>query len=202
MTTAALNDPVRRRLIRFGIGLEAITLGWNVVGVVVLAVLAYTSASVALLGFGLDSLIEIGASTVVIWELTGTGEKRQQVALRLIGVAFVLLAVYLLVQAAVALLAGHRATPTPGGAVWTGATAVAMFALAYGKARTGRRLGDPVLVTEGRVTLVDGILATAVLVGLALDGLLGWWWADPAAGLVIVAYAAREGAQLLGRNPQ
>ncbi len=154
--TTALNDPVRRRLIRFGIGLEAITLGWNVVGMVVLAVLAYASASVALLGFGLDSLIEIGASTVVIWELTGTGEKRQRVALRLIGVAFVLLAVYLLVQAAVALIAGHRATPTPGGPVWTGATAVAMFALAYGKARTGRRLGNPVLVTEGRVTLVVG----------------------------------------------
>ncbi len=161
--TTALNDPVRRRLIRFGIGLEAITLGWNVVGMVVLAVLAYASASVALLGFGLDSLIEIGASTVVIWELTGTGEKRQRVALRLIGVAFVLLAVYLLVQAAVALIAGHRATPTPGGPVWTGATAVAMFALAYGKARTGRRLGNPVLVTEGRVTLVDGILATLVV---------------------------------------
>ncbi|MCI0158997.1 cation transporter [Leifsonia shinshuensis] len=196
MTAAAVNDPARRRLIRFGIGLEAITLGWNVVGVVVLAVLAYTSASVALLGFGLDSLIEIGASTVVIWELTGTGEQRQRVALRLIGVAFVLLALYLLVQAGLALLMGHRATPTPGGAAWTGATAVAMFALAYGKSRTGRRLGNPVLLTEGRVTLVDGILATAVLAGIALDALLGWWWADPVAGLVIVAYAAREAVQI------
>lgn len=196
MSSAALNDTARRRLIRFGIGLEAITLGWNVVGVVALAVLAYTSASVALLGFGLDSLIEIGASTVVIWELTGTGEQRQRVALRLIGVAFVLLAVYLLVQAGLALLAGHRATPSPGGLAWTGATAAVMFALAYGKARTGRRLGNPVLVTEGRVTLVDGILATAVLVGIALDALLGWWWADPLAGLVIVVYAAREAVQI------
>jgi divalent metal cation (Fe/Co/Zn/Cd) transporter len=196
MTEVPANAAARRRLIRFGIGLEAITLGWNVVGVVVLAVLAYTSASVALLGFGLDSLIEIGASTVVIWELTGTGEQRQRVALRLIGVAFVLLAAYLLVQAVVALLAGHRATPTPGGAGWTAATALVMFALAFGKARTGRRLGNPVLLTEGRVTLVDGVLATAVLVGIALDGLLGWWWADPVAGLVIVGYAVREAAQI------
>jgi len=192
MTDARLDQATRRRLIRFGIGLEAVTLGWNVVGVVVLAVLAYASASVALLGFGLDSLIEIFASVVVIWELTGAGERRQRLALRLIGVAFVLLAAYLLVQAVVALLSGHRAAPTPGGAGWTAVTALVMFALAFGKARTGRRLGNPVLITEGRVTLVDGILATAVLVGIVLDGLFGWWWADPVAGLVIVAYAVRE----------
>jgi len=193
---AAVDGAARRRLIRFGIGLEVVTLAWNVVGVVVLAVLAYASASVALLGFGLDSLIEIGASTVVIWELTGAGERRQRIALRLIGVAFVLLAAYLLVQAIVALLAGHRAAPSPGGAGWTAVTAAVMFALAFGKARTGRRLGNPVLITEGRVTLIDGILAAAVLVGIALDGLLGWWWADPIAGLVIVGYAVREAAQI------
>ncbi|KQR53734.1 cation transporter [Leifsonia sp. Leaf336] len=193
---AAVDGPARRRLIRFGIGLEVVTLAWNVIGVVVLGVLAYASASVALLGFGLDSLIEIGASTVVIWELTGSGERRQRIALRLIGAAFVLLAAYLLVQAIVALLAGHRAAPSPAGAGWTAVTAAVMFALAFGKARTGRRLGNPVLITEGRVTLIDGILATAVLVGIALDGLLGWWWADPVAGLVIVGYAVREAAQI------
>jgi len=186
----------RRRLVRTGIGLEAITLAWNVVGVAVLAVLAYASASVALLGFGLDSLIEIFASIVVIWELTGVDERRQRLALRLIGVAFALLAVYLLVQAAVALVAGHRAAPTPAGAGWTAATAAAMFALAFGKARVGRRLGNRVLITEGRVTLVDGILACSVLVGIALNGVFGWWWADPVAGLVIVVYAVREAVQI------
>lgn len=192
MTDARLDDATRLRLVRFGIGLEASTLGWNAVGVVVLAGLAYQSASVALLGFGLDSLIEIFASVVVIWELTGAGERRQRLALRLIGVAFLVLAAYLLVQAGITLIAGHRATPTPGGAAWTAATAAVMFALAFGKARTGRALGNPVLATEGRVTLVDGLLATAVLLGIGLDGLLDWWWADPVAGLVIVAYALRE----------
>ncbi|SEH84605.1 MULTISPECIES: cation transporter [unclassified Leifsonia] len=196
MTATTLSMDARRRLVRTGIGLEAITLAWNVVGVAVLAVLAYASASVALLGFGLDSLIEIFASIVVIWELTGVDERRQRLALRLIGVAFALLAVYLLAQAAVALVAGHRAAPTPAGAGWTAATAVAMFALAFGKARVGRRLGNRVLITEGRVTLVDGILACSVLVGIALDGLFGWWWADPAAGLVIVVYAVREAVQI------
>jgi divalent metal cation (Fe/Co/Zn/Cd) transporter len=169
-----------------------VTLSWNVVGVVLLAFLAYQAASVALLAFGLDSLIEIGASTVVIWELTGTDERRQEAALRLIGVAFALLAAYLLVQSVVALASGHRATPLLGGVGWTAATAVVMFALAWGKRVVGGRLGNPVLVTEGRVTLIDAVLATAILVGLLLNALLGWWWADPLAALVVVGYAVRE----------
>ena len=181
---------------RAGIALEVVTLLWNIVGVVLLAFLAYRSASVALLAFGLDSLIEIGASIVVIWELTDTGEQRRRRALTLIGWAFVLLAVYLSVQASVALVSGHHASPAAGGVGWTAATAVMMFALAWGKHAVGRRLGNPVLMTEGRVTLIDGILATAVLAGLLLDSLLGLWWADPAAALVVVFYAAREATHI------
>jgi divalent metal cation (Fe/Co/Zn/Cd) transporter len=173
-----------------------VTLAWNVAGVAVLGVLAYWEASVALLAFGLDSLIEIGASTVVIWELRGQGAARQRSALRLIGWAFVLLATYLLVQSAVALATGHRATTGIGGVWWTGATACVMFALAGGKSVVGRRLGNPVLETEGRVTLIDGILAVAVLAGLLLDALLGWWWADPVAALVVVFYAVREAVHI------
>ena len=172
--------------------LEWFTLGWNVVGVAVLAVLALRASSVALVGFGLDSLIEIGASTVVLWELRGSDEKRQRRALRLIGTAFIALAAYLLVQSTVALISEHHASPSVPGIVWTAVTASVMFALAAGKARTGRALGNPVLLTEGRVTFIDGLLAVAVLLGLVLDLGLGWWWADPLAGYVIVYYAARE----------
>ncbi|GAA2751908.1 cation transporter [Amnibacterium kyonggiense] len=179
-------------LLRRGRQLEWVTLGWNVVGVVVLAALAIPASSVALAGFGLDSLIEIGASTVVLWELSGTGEARQRRGLRMIGVAFLLLAAYLLVQSTIALLAGHRAVPSIGGIVWTAVTAAVMFTLAALKARTGRALGNPVLETEGRVTFIDGLLAVAVLLGVLLDLTLGWWWADPVAGLVIVFYAVRE----------
>ncbi|MEC5152022.1 cation transporter [Cryobacterium sp. GrIS_2_6] len=179
-------------LLRRGRRLEYVTLGWNVFGVAILAVLGVAASSVALIGFGLDSLIEIGASTVVLWELSGTGEARQHRALRLIGVAFVALAAYLSVQSTVALASNHHASPSVAGIVWTGVTAVVMFALAFGKGRTGRALGNPVLVTEGRVTLIDGLLAVAVLVGVALDLFLGWWWADPLAGYVIVYYAVRE----------
>ena len=169
---------------------------WNVVGIVVLAVAAISAGSVALAGFGLDSLIEIGASTVVLWELSGSGEERQRRALRLIGGAFVLLAVYLVAQSATVLIARYHAQHSPLGIVWTAVTAIVMFALAAGKRRTGKQLGNPVLVAEGRVTVVDGLLACAVLLGLVLNAVLGWWWADPLAGLVIVYYAIREAREI------
>ncbi len=188
----AVDDHAQRALLRRGLALEYATLAWNVAGIVVLAIAAISARSVALAGFALDSLIEIGASAVVIWELSGTGVERQRRGLRLIGYAFAALAVYLLVQSTVVLATGYHPHHSVPGIIWTAVTAVVMFALAAGKARTGRALDNPVLRTEGRVTLVDGILATAVLAGLVLNAALGWWWADPAAGYVLVFYAARE----------
>ncbi len=193
----AAGEDERARLLRRGFMLEAITLGWNVVGIVVLAFAAVAARSVALGGFGLDSLIEIGASTVVIWELSGTGERRQRTALHVIGVAFIVLAAYLGIQSTWVLVTAHHAHPSPIGITWTATTAAVMFSLAAGKARTGAALGNPVLQTEGRVTLVDGLLATAVLVGLVLNAWLGWWWADPIAGYVILIYGLREGVAAL-----
>lgn len=181
-----------RKLLRRGFALEYITLAWNVVGIVILAVAAITAKSVALAGFGLDSLIEIGASVVVIWELSGTGEARQRFALRLIGAAFGALALYLLVQSTLVLVNSFHPEHSRLGIAWTAVTAAAMFALAAGKARTGAALGNPVLSTEGRVTLIDGLLSAAVLLGLLLNSLAGWWWADPLAGYVLVFYALRE----------
>jgi len=195
------DDALRPTLLRRGFVLEYLTLGWNAVGIVVLGYAAVTARSVALAGFGLDSLIEIGASTVVIWELSGTGADRQRRALRLIGSAFAALAAYLLIQSTWVLAAGYRPRHSAAGIAWTAVTAAVMFALAFGKARTGRALDNPVLSTEGRVTLVDGILATAVLCGLLLNAAAGWWQADPAAGYVLVFYAARECRQIFREEP-
>src|SRR5258708_22751469 len=124
------------------------------IGILVLAIAAITARSVALAGFGLDSLIEIGASTVVIWELSGTGQDRQRRGLRLIGWAFAALAVYLMVQSTVALAAGYHARHSPLGIIWTAVTAAAMFVLAAAKARTCPALDNPVLRTGGRVTMI------------------------------------------------
>lgn len=124
--------------------------------------------------------------------MSGNGYQRQHRALRLIGAVFAFLALHLAGQSTVVLVAGHHANPSPLGIGWTALTALVMFALAAGKARTGHALDNMVLRTEGRVTLIDGLLAVAVLAGLVLNGLLGWWWADPAAGYVLAFYAVRE----------
>jgi len=189
--------PDKQVSLQRGFVLEGITLAWNAVGVVILAIVAIKARSVALGGFGLDSLIEIGASTVVIWELSAAGNRRQTIGLRMIGVAFLTLAAYLGIQSTVVLVAGYHARHSVLGIVWVGLTALVMFVLAAGKEQTGRQLDNPVLRTEGRVTLVDGLLATAVLVGLLLNAGLGWWWADPLAGYVILLYGAKEGCAAL-----
>jgi len=184
-------------LLRRGLALEYATLSWNVVGTVVLIIAALSAGSVALAGFGLDSLIEIGASTIVVWQLEDTGGTRERRALRLIGIAFIALAIYIVAQAVYFLISAHHPEQSTLGIAWTAMTCVVMLALAAGKARTGRALGNPVLQTEGRITLIDAYLAAAVLLGLVANAALDWWWADPLAGLVIVYYSLREGRQAL-----
>lgn len=185
----------RTTLLRRGLFLEYITLSWNVVGTIIVVAAAFAARSVALAGFGLDSLIEIFASLVVVWQLTGVDCGRERHALRLIGGAFFALAAYILAQEIFSLLADIRPDTSVGGIVWLAATLLAMLGLSWGKRITGTQLGNPVLTTEARVTLVDAYLAAAVLAGLVLNALLGWWWADPLAGLVIVYYALKEGRE-------
>jgi divalent metal cation (Fe/Co/Zn/Cd) transporter len=179
-------------LLRRGFLLEYATLGWNMVGVVIVLLAAYAARSVALAGFGLDSLIEIFASVVVVWQLAGVHLDRERLALRLIGSAFVALVLYLAAQLLYTVLSGTHPAPSPGGLLWIAATFIAMLLLAFGKRVTGQQLKNDVLLTEGRVTLVDAYLAGAVLLGLLLNALFGWWWADPLASLVIVYYGIRE----------
>ncbi len=183
----------RHELLERGLRLEYATLGWNVVGVVVLAITALASGSLALAGFGVDSLIEIVASTVVVWELRGEqGTGRERIALRIIAVAFALLSLYIAVQAVVTLTGGSHPQGSVPGAAWLAITVAAMWALAYGKARTGEQLENPVLRTEARVTVIDGALAAAVLLGVALNAAFSWWWADPLSSLVILVYGLLE----------
>lgn len=181
-------------LLRRGFALEYATLAWNVVGTVVLAIAALTAGSVALAGFGVDSLIEIIASMVVVWQLRGggVGAGRERRALRIIAVAFVLLAVYIGIQTGVTLGSSTHPGHSILGIVWLAATVVVMLALASGKRDTGERLDSAVLRTEARVTVIDGGLAAAVLVGVALNAAAGRWWADPVSALVILVYALQE----------
>ncbi len=180
-------------LLRRGLYLEYTTLGWNVVGTGIVIAAALAAGSVALAGFGIDSLIEIFASVVVVWQLRGGDPARERTALRLIGLAFFALVIYVLAQSAHTLITQSRPQTSPLGIVWLAATLIAMLLLAWGKSRTGAALNNVVLQTEGHVTLVDAYLAAAVLIGLIVNALLGWWWADSLAALVIVYYGLREG---------
>jgi len=188
-----------RMLQRRGLALEYLTLAWNVVGTVVLGLTAIASGSVALAGFGVDSLIEIVASSVVVWQLKGeAGSQRERRALRVIASAFVLLAIYIAVQGTITLTERSHPGRSTVGIVWLALTVITMFALAGGKRATGRRLGNVVLLTEARVTVIDGALAAAVLLGVALNAAAGWWWADPLSAVVILVYAVREARHAWG----
>jgi divalent metal cation (Fe/Co/Zn/Cd) transporter len=202
MVNTPLSAPRRAALVRRGLWLEFTTLGWNVVGVGLVVWAAILAHSVALVGFGLDSLIEIFASVVVVWQLTGGPKPRERRALRLIGIAFIALVCYILGQLLFTLLSGTHPATSVGGIIWIAATLGAMLLLALGKRLTGQQLQNEVLLTEGRVTLVDAYLAGAVLVGLVLNALWGWWWADPLAALVIVYYGVREAIHALRESAE
>jgi divalent metal cation (Fe/Co/Zn/Cd) transporter len=180
-------------LLQRGLWLEYATLGWNVAGTVVVLTAAVQTGSAALAGFGLDSMIEIFASVVVVWQLKGSERGREGLALKLIGSAFIALAVYVFVQSLWTLLAKAHPAPSPFGMIWLVLTCAIMLLLAWGKLDTGCQLGNLVLTAEARVTFIDAALAGAVLVGVGLNAQFGWWWADPLAGLVIVYYGLREG---------
>lgn len=191
---APVNHFSLQQLCRRALRLEYATLAWNVVGSVIVLTAAVGARSVALAGFGLDSLIEILASLVVVWQLQDTNApERERRALRIIGLAFLLLAAYISAQSLYVLVTAAHPRHSLAGIVWLALTATAMFVLAAAKHRTGRALRNNVVQTEARVTLIDGLLATAVLLGLILNAAVGLWWADPAAAFVIVYYGAREG---------
>jgi divalent metal cation (Fe/Co/Zn/Cd) transporter len=180
-------------LLRRGLNLEYVTLSWNVVGSAIVIAAGTRVGSVALTGFGLDSLIEIFASVVVVWQLTAINRRNERLSLRLISVAFFLLSAFVLTRTALALAEQSRPEKSLAGIIWLTASVAVMLLLAWGKLDTGRRLGNSVLATEAKVTLIDAYLAAATLAGVSVDAVLGYWWADSIASLVIVFYGIREG---------
>ena len=182
-----------QKLLKHGLALEYATLGWNVVGCGILILAALSARSVALFGFGIDSVIEIFASVIVVWQLRAAHKRNEKTALKCIGTAFILLAVYLIVQSSLALIRGIHPKESLIGIVWLALTCLVMFALAHGKKKTGDALQHAVLQAEAKVTVVDGILAAIVLVSLLASSLFGIWWIDAIAGFVIAGYSIKEG---------
>jgi divalent metal cation (Fe/Co/Zn/Cd) transporter len=183
------------RLRRRGFRLEYATMAWMVAEATVAITAGLIAASIALVGFGLDSVIELFSAAIVIWQLRGeiAGQDRETRAVRLIGVTFFALAAYLAVQAIRDLATAARPGQSIPGLVVTAAALVVMPLLAVAKRRTGRALGNRTLVADSAETAFCASTSAAALLGVGLNAWLGWWWADPAAALVIGGVAAYEG---------
>ena len=190
-------DPSKQKLIKLGIRLEYLTLGWNVIGVIVVLLSAVSARSIALAGFGFDSLIEIFASIIVVWQLKRINKDKEHFAERLIGLAFLALALYISVQIIYVILIGAHPKHSTIGIIWLSFTALAMLVLAHFKKRTGDAIPNIVLQTESKVTVIDGLLALAVLIGLVMNSLFGLWYADLISAGVIVYYGLKEGITAL-----
>jgi divalent metal cation (Fe/Co/Zn/Cd) transporter len=174
----------------------AATISYNVVEAVVALAAGTRASSTALIGFGLDSLIEVASAAAVAWQFAGRDpQARERAALRLIAFSFFGLAAFVSVDAARSLLGGGRAEHSTVGLALAAVSLAVMPLLSYGQRRAGRELGSRSAVADSKQTLLCTYLSAVLLVGLALNSLFGWSWADPLAALVIAAIAVREGAQ-------
>lgn len=201
----AMRTPVeqttREGLLRRGLRLEYFTIGWNVLEAVVGLTAGILAGSVALVGFALDSLVETSSGGILIWRLRsergGRGsEELERRAVRGVAVAFFALAAYVGVQAVVDLVRGAQPDPSVPGIVLAVVSLVVMPVLAWRKRVVARALDSRSLQADSTQTTLCVLLSGALLLGLAANAALGWWWADPAAGLFIAAVAAREGREL------
>jgi divalent metal cation (Fe/Co/Zn/Cd) transporter len=193
----SVTPPDPSDLRRLAFRLEYATIAWNLLEGLAAIITGLLAGSVSLVAFGLDSSVEVFASAVVVWELRGADRRQERRAVRAIGVAYLVVAAYVFVDAANALRVGNRPESSPIGMVLLASTVVVMLGLGLAKLRVGRRLDSQTVVADGRFSLVDGSLAGAVLAGLALSALFGWWWADALLAIGISALALSEGRAAL-----
>ena len=196
MTTLRLGlGPARRALLARRVRwFVAATITYNLIEAVVALSAGVQASSTALIGFGLDSVIEVSSAAAVAWQFAGRDpEAREKTALRVIAFSFLALALFVTVDALRSLLGGGEATHSTVGLVLAAVSLVVMPLLSFGQRRTGRELGSRSAVADSKQTLLCTYLSAVLLVGLALNTLLGWSWADPIAALVIAGVAVREG---------
>jgi divalent metal cation (Fe/Co/Zn/Cd) transporter len=200
---AAEPAPPRPALLRHGLRLEYVTVGWNVVEGVVSVLAALAAGSVALLGFGIDSFVETTSGLILVWRLHAERRARDPEAIerldrrarRLVGLSLFLLAAYIAFDAARALITRERPEPTVVGIVITSISLVVMAWLARAKRRTAQALGSRALEADSFQTTACFWLSVITLAGIGLNAACGWWWADPAAALGMTTFLVSEGRE-------
>lgn len=194
--TGQLSAPDRARLGRRAQLLAATSVTYNLLEAVIAITAGLIAGSVALVGFGLDSVVEVSSGLIILWqfrhELPETRERR---ALRLIALSFFVLAAYVTFESVRSVLGDAEPAPSPVGIGLAIASLLVMPLLSFAQRRTGRQLGSAAVVADGTQTMLCTYLSGVLLAGLVVNATLGWSWADPLAGLVIAAVAVREGRQ-------
>ena len=195
----------RSHLLHRGVILERLTIAWNMAEALIAIVAGIMAGSIALVGFGLDSTIET-VSAVTLYrrlkaELAGASEKdverHERRALFIVGTTFFVLSVYILYEAATVLVKRIPPESSIVGICLATASLIVMPALAWAKIKVGTELGSKALIGDAKETFVCAYLSLALLVGLGLNALLGWWWADPAAALIMLPFIIHEGREAL-----
>ncbi|SEH00863.1 Cation efflux family protein [Nonomuraea solani] len=197
MTSLNLPAPDRRALLRRRIRLlVAATITYNVIEAAVAITAGTIASSAALIGFGLDSIVEVASAAAVAWQFSAADhEGREKTALRVIAISFFALAAYVTFDAVRALLGAVEAEHSTPGLILAALSLVIMPFLSYAQRHAGRELGSASAVADSKQTLLCTYLSGVLLVGLALNSLFGWSWADPIAALVIAAVAVKEGRE-------
>lgn len=201
--TATTNDPVRtlasirKRVLQRRIRIiVAITITYNVIEAIIALAAGTVASSAALIGFGLDSIVEVLSAAAIAWQFAAPDpEKREQVALRVIAFSFFGLAAYVIVDAGLSLLGLREAEHSPVGIALAAVSLAVMPFLSWFERRTGRELGSASAIADSKQTLICSYLSAALLVGLLLNSLLGWAWADSIAALFIAGFAIKEGLE-------
>jgi divalent metal cation (Fe/Co/Zn/Cd) transporter len=196
LTLATQQLPDRPALVRRARLLAKLGLAWHAVEAAVALVAGLVAGSVALVGFGADSLVEAAAGVVVLWRFAGSREasaSAERRAQRLIGLSFYLIAAYVTVESVRSLAGAEHPDVSIAGIVLAAVTLATMPPLAIAKAKVGARLGSAATRSEGRQNMLCAYLSAGLLVGLGANALFGWWWADPVVALAIAAVAVSEG---------
>lgn len=195
MTTSV--SPQRRSVLQRRIRvIVAITIGYNVIEAIVAIAAGTVASSGALIAFGLDSTIEVLSAAAVAWQFTRRDPERwEKGTLRVIAIAFFALACYVVAVSVLTLIGRVEAEHSVAGIVITALSLLIMPLLSFAERRAGWELGSATAVADSKQTLICTYLSSAVLVGLLLNSLFGWWWADAVAGLVIAGFAIREGIE-------
>lgn len=193
---AAVTPADRARLGRRARLLAATSVGYNLLEAVIAIAAGLVAGSVALIGFGLDSVIEVSSGVIILWQFRHhLPESREQQALRLIALSFFVLAAYVGFESVRALVTGAEPDASPVGIALAATSLTVMPFLSWAQRRTGRELHSSAVIADGTQTLLCTYMSAALLVGLLLNAVLGWSWADPVAGLLIAGIAFKEGRQ-------